>query len=66
LAAYGDGVVAIDAKRQTKENNLWEKAEEYYRNALLLQPENPEKMNHLAYFLINKCLLKNQFYKDYF
>ena len=36
------------------EAEIWNKAEEYYRNALLLQPENPERMNHLAYFLINK------------
>ncbi len=31
-----------------------EKQEEYYRQALLLEPENPERMNSLAYFLIDK------------
>jgi len=36
------------------EAEIWDKAEEYYRDALLLQPENPERMNHLAYFLIDK------------
>jgi tetratricopeptide (TPR) repeat protein len=31
-----------------------EKAEEYYRQALSLEPENPVRMNTLAYFLIDK------------
>ena len=29
------------------------KAEEYYREALVLEPENPEELNNLAWFLIN-------------
>jgi tetratricopeptide (TPR) repeat protein len=32
------------------------KAEEYYRQALSLEPENPVRLNDLAYFLINKDL----------
>ena len=32
---------------------ILDKAEEYYRQALLLEPENPERMNSLAYFLID-------------
>jgi TolB-like protein/Tfp pilus assembly protein PilF len=30
-----------------------DKAEAYYRHALLLEPEKPERMNDLAFFLIN-------------
>jgi len=36
------------------EANLADKAEEYYRQALSLEPENLGRMNSLAYFLINK------------
>jgi len=31
-----------------------DKAEEYYRKALSLEPENPERLNNLAFFLIDK------------
>jgi tetratricopeptide (TPR) repeat protein len=31
-----------------------DKAEAYYRNALSLEPENPLRLNNLAYFLIDK------------
>jgi Tfp pilus assembly protein PilF len=39
--------------------NIWcgevnEKAEKYYRKALSLEPENPEILNALAWFLIDK------------
>jgi Tfp pilus assembly protein PilF len=30
------------------------KAEEYYRKALLKEPEKPDRLNNLAYFLIDK------------
>jgi tetratricopeptide (TPR) repeat protein len=33
---------------------IHDKAEEYYRQALSLEPENPVRMNSLAYFLIDK------------
>ena len=36
------------------EAGILDKAEEYYRHALLLEPENPVRMNNLAYFLIDK------------
>ncbi|MCX6259545.1 MAG: tetratricopeptide repeat protein [Bacteroidia bacterium] len=36
------------------EANSLNKAEEYYRQALSLEPSNPERMNGLAYFLIDK------------
>jgi tetratricopeptide (TPR) repeat protein len=36
------------------EAGILEKAEEYFRQALLLEPDNPVQMNNLAYFLIDK------------
>jgi tetratricopeptide (TPR) repeat protein/TolB-like protein len=36
------------------ESGVLDKAEEYYRQALLLEPENPTRMNNLAWFLIDK------------
>jgi tetratricopeptide (TPR) repeat protein len=38
------------------EAGILEKAEEYYRQALSLEPENPIRKNNLAYFLIDKDL----------
>ena len=37
-----------------------DKAEEYYRQALSLEPENPVRLNDLAYFLIDKERNVNQ------
>jgi tetratricopeptide (TPR) repeat protein len=34
--------------------DILDKAEEYYRQALWLEPENPLRINNLAYFLIDK------------
>ncbi len=36
------------------EANMLDKAEEYYRKALLLESENPNRLNSLAWFLINE------------
>ena len=36
------------------EAGILDKAEEYYRQALSLEPENPARMNNLAFFLIDK------------
>jgi tetratricopeptide (TPR) repeat protein len=36
------------------EAGIPDKAEEYYRKALYLEPENPDMMHKLAWFLINK------------
>ena len=36
------------------EADILDKAEECYRKALSLEPENPVRMNNLAYFLIDK------------
>jgi Tfp pilus assembly protein PilF len=35
------------------EAEILDKAEEYYRQALSLEPENPVMINNLAYFLVN-------------
>ena len=32
-----------------------DKAEEYYRQAVSLEPENPVRLNNLAYFLIDQA-----------
>ena len=36
------------------EAGILDKAEQYYRQALSLEPENPARMNNLAFFLIDK------------
>ena len=36
------------------EADILDKAEEYYRKALLMQPENPIRINNLSWFLIDK------------
>jgi tetratricopeptide (TPR) repeat protein len=36
------------------ESGIFDKAEEYNRQSLSLEPENPNRMNDLAYFLIDK------------
>jgi tetratricopeptide (TPR) repeat protein len=38
----------------TLRGGIKDKAEEYYRQALLLEQESPDRMNTLAYFLIDK------------
>ena len=48
-ASIMDGVAGIYS-----DAGILAKAEEYYRKALSLQPENPERINNLAWFLIDK------------
>lgn len=36
------------------EGGMNDKAEEYYRRALSFEPENPDRLNYLAYFLIDR------------
>ena len=43
-----DGIASI-----FYEANILNKAEEYYRKALSLEPDNPDRLNALAYFLID-------------
>jgi len=42
------------------EAEVYDKAEEYYRKALLLQPEDPEILNALAWFFIDKNININE------
>ena len=37
-----------------KQAGILDTAEDYYRQALTLEPEKPDRMNTLAYFLIDK------------
>lgn len=46
--------IAGNVAKIFSEANIPNKAEEYYRQALSLEPENPGRINDLAYFLIDK------------
>ena len=52
-------IVAVLASGSAKSGSM-DKAEEYYRQALLLEPESPVRLNDLAYFLINNDRNVNQ------
>jgi Tfp pilus assembly protein PilF len=54
-AAVTTGLAAIYS-----EAGILNKAEEYYRQALSLEPENLVRLNNLAYFLIDKDRNTNQ------
>ena len=43
-----------------KEAGILDKAEKYYRQALLLEPSNPVRLNNLAYLLIDKGMDINE------
>jgi tetratricopeptide (TPR) repeat protein len=45
--------IMTDMANIYSEAGIPDKAEEYYRQAILLEPENPVRLNNLAYFLIN-------------
>jgi tetratricopeptide (TPR) repeat protein len=45
--------IATDLAYIYTEAGIWEKAETYYRKALSIEPENPEILNNLAWFLID-------------
>jgi tetratricopeptide (TPR) repeat protein len=49
-----DADIATNLAGIYSEADISDKAEEYYRKALTLEPENPSRMNAFAYFLINK------------
>jgi tetratricopeptide (TPR) repeat protein len=49
-----EAVIAISIAEIFSEAGIPDKAEEYYRQALSLEPENPFMLNYLAYFLIDK------------
>jgi tetratricopeptide (TPR) repeat protein len=42
------------------EAGILDKAEEFYREAIFLEPEKPDRMNNLAWFLIDKDLNINE------
>jgi|WetSurSiteA1Bulk_404760.scaffolds.fasta_scaffold00432_3 adenylate cyclase len=46
--------IATDLAGIYSEARIPDKGEEYYRQALTLEPDNPVRMNNLAFFLINK------------
>jgi tetratricopeptide (TPR) repeat protein len=46
--------VTADLADIYSETGLFDKAEKYFRQALASEPENPDRLNNLAYFLIDK------------
>ena len=52
--AASDGTITANLASIYSEAEILDKAEEYYRQALSLEPENPARLNTLAYFLIDK------------
>jgi tetratricopeptide (TPR) repeat protein len=52
--------IVLDLAFLYREAGILEKAEEYYRSALSLQPENPNIMNFLAWLLIDKEININE------
>lgn len=49
-----ESVIDINLASIYSQANVLDKAEEYYRKALSLEPENPNRLNNLAWFLIEK------------
>jgi tetratricopeptide (TPR) repeat protein len=49
-----DALIENNLAVMYEEAGILNKAEEFYRHTLILEPENPVRMNNLAYFLINK------------
>jgi tetratricopeptide (TPR) repeat protein len=47
-------LLILNRTRVLNITGFYNKAEEYYRQALSLEPENSMRLNNLAYFLINK------------
>jgi tetratricopeptide (TPR) repeat protein/AraC-like DNA-binding protein len=54
--SWSETSIASSLAEIYSEAGIQEKAEEYYMKALSLEPENPVRINNLAYFLINKGL----------
>jgi TolB-like protein/Tfp pilus assembly protein PilF len=52
--SWSDADITTNLAQIYSEAGIMDKAEEYYRQALSLEPENPVRMNALAYFLIYK------------
>jgi len=54
ISAASEVTIASDLAGIYSEADIPDKAEEYYRKALSLEPEAPKRMNNLAWFLIDK------------
>jgi tetratricopeptide (TPR) repeat protein len=52
--SISDASIANNLALAYEDASILNKAEEYYRQALSLEPENSERMNNLAWFLIDK------------
>jgi len=52
--SWSEARITASIARIYSEGDFPDKAEEYYQTALLLDPQNPERMNDLAWFLIDK------------
>jgi tetratricopeptide (TPR) repeat protein len=59
-SSASDADIATSIAEIYSEAGIPDKAEEYYHRALSLEPENPLRLNNLAYFLINKDLNLNE------
>jgi tetratricopeptide (TPR) repeat protein len=55
-----DETILLGLGNLYSEAGIPDKAEEYYRQALSIQPENPDIINNLAWFLIDKGLNINE------
>jgi tetratricopeptide (TPR) repeat protein len=49
-----EAVIASNIAEIYSEAGILDKAEEYYRQSLSFEPENPARISNLAYFLVNK------------
>jgi tetratricopeptide (TPR) repeat protein len=49
-----EAAISTNLGAMYSEAEIQDKAEEFYRQALSFEPENPVRFNNLAYFLINK------------
>jgi len=58
--SYPEAQIMADLGEIYFEADIPEKAEKYYRKALFLEPENPFRMNYLAWCLIEKELNINE------
>ena len=49
-----EAAISTDLAVIYSETNLHDKAEKYYRQVLASEPDDPDRLNNLAYFLIDK------------
>jgi tetratricopeptide (TPR) repeat protein len=51
--SFSDAYIATELAYMYHEAGILDKSEYYYRQALLLEPESPDRLNNLSYFLID-------------